>query len=173
MKGVIVRAFDVCSDGLFPAHDLGKFGLKNWRFKELFYYWKYATLDDGDHEDQEYPYWATYQMVQLFNDHYKKKFDCGQKVTVDEHTKWGWARDQPGGGHKVDRKPRGFGPDYKCLSAVGVQVTTTFEHIRSKKVNEKSKYTKECGARADFVLGLCDASGIEGSNRSVIADSWF
>ena len=35
-KGVIMRSFDVCSYGLFPAPDLGNFGLKHWRFKEFF-----------------------------------------------------------------------------------------------------------------------------------------
>ena len=30
-KGGIVHVFDVCSDGLFPATELGKFGLKPWR----------------------------------------------------------------------------------------------------------------------------------------------
>ena len=69
-----MHAFDVFSDGLFPAPDLGKIGLKHWRFKELFYYWTYATLDDGDNEGQAYPYWETDQIVKLFNDHYKNKF---------------------------------------------------------------------------------------------------
>ena len=30
---------------------------------------------------------------------------------VDEQIFWGWSRDQPVGGHKVDRKPRGFGTE--------------------------------------------------------------
>ena len=51
-KSGIVRAFDVFSDGLFSAPDLGKFGLKHWRFKEMFHYSTYATLDDGDDKDQ-------------------------------------------------------------------------------------------------------------------------
>ena len=54
---------------------------------------------------------------------------------INERVFWGWARDQPRRGHKFDRKPRGFGSEYKCLSAVGVQVTTTFEHVRSNEVN--------------------------------------
>ena len=69
-------------------------------------------------------------MVQQFNDHYRNNFNHGWKVVVDERILWVWSRDQPGGGHKFDRKPRGFGPEYKCLSAVGVQVTITFEHVR-------------------------------------------
>ena len=76
-KGGIVCAFDVCSDGIFPAPDLGKFGLKHWRFKELFYYWTYATLDDCDNGDETDPYWETYQMVQRFNDKYKNEFENG------------------------------------------------------------------------------------------------
>ena len=79
-----MHAFDVCSDRIFPAPDLGNFGLKHWRFKELFSYWTYATLDDGDNEYQTDPYWVTYQMVQLFNDHYNNKFEHGWKDTVDE-----------------------------------------------------------------------------------------
>ena len=119
------------------------------------------------------PYYATYQMVQPFNYNYKDNFDYGWEVTVDERILWGWARDQPGGGHKVDKKPRGFRTEYKCLSAVGPQVLTTFEHERSKKVNDKKKYTNKYGAGAAFFLRLCEDAGIEGSNRFVIVDSWF
>ena len=45
--------------------------------------------------------------------------------------------------------------------------------MRRKEVNYKRKYTKEYGAGADYVLCLCEASGIERSNCVVIADSWF
>ena len=72
-----MRTFDVCSDDLFPAPDLGNFGLKHWRFKEMFSYWTYAILDDGDNENQADPYWATDQMAQQFNDHYKNNFETG------------------------------------------------------------------------------------------------
>ena len=51
-KGGIKHDFDVCSEGLFPAPDPRKFGLKHSRFKELFSYWAYVTLDDGDNEYQ-------------------------------------------------------------------------------------------------------------------------
>ena len=92
---------------------------------------------------------------------------------VDERIFWGWVRDQPGGGHKVDRKQRGFGKEYKCLSIVGVQVTTTFEHVRSKEVNNKGKYTKEYGSGAASVLCLCEAYGIYCINYAVISYRWF
>ena len=84
-----MRAFDVCSDGLCPAPDLRTFVLKHWRFKELFSYWSYDTLDNGENEYQADPYLATYQMLQRFNDHYKNKFEHGWKVTVDECIFWG------------------------------------------------------------------------------------
>ena len=74
------------------------------------------------------------------------------------------------GGHKVDRKLRVFGPEYECLYSVGVQVTTTFEHVRSEEVNNKRKYTKEFGAGAFSVLRLCEYYSIEGINRAVIED---
>eukprot|EP00957_Ditylum_brightwellii_P098680 7516880-Ditylum_brightwellii.AAC.1 len=67
-------------------------------------------------------------------------------------------KNQPGGGHLCARKPHGFGPEYKCLSAIGINVTTTFEHVRNAKYNETRKYTKEYGAGAACVLHLCDAS---------------
>ena len=35
-KGGIKREFYVCSDRIFPAPDLEKFGLKHWRSKEFF-----------------------------------------------------------------------------------------------------------------------------------------
>ena len=43
----------------------------------------------------------------------------------------------------------------------------------SKRVNDQRKYTNKYGAGAASVLRLCEASGIEGSNRAMIADSWF
>ena len=112
-------------------------------------------------------------MVQLYNHNYKNNFEHGWNVPVDEQILWGWSRDQPGEGHNVDRKPRGFGPEYKFLYVVGVQVTTTFEHVRSKEVKDKSKYTKEYGSGAASFLRLCESTGIEGINRAVIADIWF
>ena len=48
-------------------------------------------------------------MVQQIHYHYNNNFDHRWRVTVDERILWGWARDQQGGGHKVDRKLRGFG----------------------------------------------------------------
>ena len=57
-------------------------------------------------------------MIQQFNDHYKNNLECRWNVAVDERILWVWARDQPGVGHKVDRKPIVFGPEYKILSAV-------------------------------------------------------
>ena len=82
-NGGIVHSFDVFSDGLFPATNLWKIGLKHWHFKELIFNLTYSTLDDGDNEDQAEPYWATDQMVQLFNDYYKNIFENGWKVTID------------------------------------------------------------------------------------------
>ena len=55
-KGGIVCIFDVCSDFLFSAPDMGTFVLKYWHFKKLFPYWTYNTLDNGDNEDQADPY---------------------------------------------------------------------------------------------------------------------
>ena len=60
-----MRSFDVCSYGILPAPDLGKFGLKHWCFKELFYYWTWATLDDGDNEDRQNPIG---QHIKRYND---------------------------------------------------------------------------------------------------------
>eukprot|EP00957_Ditylum_brightwellii_P156601 11919047-Ditylum_brightwellii.AAC.1 len=57
-----------------------------------------------------------------------QSFNHGWKVAYDECIFWGFMRNQPGGGHLCARKPCDFGPDYKCLSAVGINVTTTFEH---------------------------------------------
>ena len=87
MKNILAIVFDVTqglnNGGIVREFD-GKFGLKHWNFKEMFYYWTYATLCDGDNEDQSNPYWATHQMVQQFNAHYKNKFGHGWKVTFDE-----------------------------------------------------------------------------------------
>eukprot|EP00957_Ditylum_brightwellii_P104129 7932312-Ditylum_brightwellii.AAC.1 len=74
-------------------------------------------------------YWRTDQLIHCFNKHYCKNFDHEWKVTCDEHIFWGFMRNQPGEGYLCARKPRGFGPEHKCLSAVGINVSTTFEHV--------------------------------------------
>eukprot|EP00957_Ditylum_brightwellii_P080786 6144320-Ditylum_brightwellii.AAC.1 len=108
-KSRVVGVFKEKSDGLYPVPDLGQ--SENVREEEL----------DA--------YWETDQLVEQFNNaHYKEKFEHGWFVTVDECIFREWARDQPGHGHKVDHKHKGFGLEYKCLSSVGIQVTTSFEH---------------------------------------------
>eukprot|EP00957_Ditylum_brightwellii_P184727 14069534-Ditylum_brightwellii.AAC.1 len=41
-KGGVLRAFDKQSDGLYPAPNLGRFGLDHWHFKELLSHWTFA-----------------------------------------------------------------------------------------------------------------------------------
>ena len=72
-----MHTFYVCNDGLITTPDLRKFVLKHWHFKNLFAYWKYATLYDGDNKNQSDPYWETNQTVQQLNDNYKKNFEHG------------------------------------------------------------------------------------------------
>ena len=86
-----------------------KIWIETLALQNFFSYWTYPNLDDGDDQDQADPYWATDQMVQLFNDHYRNNFHHGWKVTIDKKIFWGWERDKPVGGHKVYIKPRGFG----------------------------------------------------------------
>ena len=66
----IKSAFYECSDGFFLTPNRGKFGLKHWHFKELFSYSTYASIDDGDNEDQADYYWATDQ---------RANYDCSSK----------------------------------------------------------------------------------------------
>eukprot|EP00957_Ditylum_brightwellii_P170835 13003018-Ditylum_brightwellii.AAC.1 len=119
-----------------------------------------GEVPNGVEEDKLDYYWDADQYVGHFNEHYKVNFKHGWKVTVDEYIFWGFARNQPGG-------------EYKCLSAVGLNAATTFEHVCGKKHNNERKYTKECGAGAAVVLQLCEAARIQGTNRVVIADSCF
>eukprot|EP00957_Ditylum_brightwellii_P101105 7705200-Ditylum_brightwellii.AAC.1 len=46
-KSGIVWAFDENDDGLFPASNLGRHGLKHWQFKGIFAHWEYAELPPG------------------------------------------------------------------------------------------------------------------------------
>eukprot|EP00957_Ditylum_brightwellii_P082284 6256532-Ditylum_brightwellii.AAC.1 len=99
-KGGITWAFDENNAGLFP---------------ENVQHLTYAELAPGMTEDGMDPYWKTDQLIEHFNDHYRRHFEHGWK-------------NQPGVGHKCECKPQGFGPEYKCMSAVGINVTTTLEH---------------------------------------------
>ena len=112
-KGGIVREFHVCSDGLSPAPDLGNSGLKHWRFTELFSCWIYATLDDGDNEDQADPYWEKIKWYNNLMITTRITWSIGGRLRLMNRYS------QPGGGHKVDRKPRGFGPEYRCHLQLG------------------------------------------------------
>ena len=83
---------------------------------------------------------------------------------------WCYAQAQPEGIKSLGRKPKGTGQEAKTLSCVGVNVTTTLEHIRAKNTVVMRDFTREFGAAASVVLQLCNKAGIEGSNRIVIAD---
>ena len=128
-KGGVKKAFATESDGLFPALDLGRFGLKYWRWKELWRCWTFAELPEGMDESDMDPYWATDQLIERFNKHYTENFEHGFEITVDERIFWGYMLQHSM--HKVDRKPRGTGQEYKCLSAVDVRVTSHLEQVRA------------------------------------------
>eukprot|EP00957_Ditylum_brightwellii_P085859 6531542-Ditylum_brightwellii.AAC.1 len=104
-KGGIIRAFDESNDGLFPALNLGRFGLKHWCWKEKIQHWTYAELAPGMTEDDMDPYWKTVQLIEHLNNHYRRNFEHGWKVTVDERIFWGYMWNQPGDGHKCERTP--------------------------------------------------------------------
>ena len=170
--GGITKAFSKEFDGLFPAADLGRFGLKLRRFQTLMKYWEFAdsTAPNVNLDD---PYWRTEQFFDRFNNRYKSFLSHGQYVNVDERVFWCYARAQPEGIKSIGRKPKGTGQECKTMSCVGVNVTTTFEHVRAKNTVVSREYTREYGAAAAVVLRLCVKAGIEGTNRIVIADSWF
>eukprot|EP00957_Ditylum_brightwellii_P187400 14272227-Ditylum_brightwellii.AAC.1 len=147
-KGGVLHTFEEHSDGLFPAPNLGRFGLKHWHWKELYKHLTYATVPCGANEDELDPNWATDQMVDQLNQHYCDNFNHGWKVIKDKQIFWIFMRDQPGGGKKYDQKPRGYGPKCKCLSSTDVNMTTTFEQVKSNKVNDNQECTKEHGAGA-------------------------
>eukprot|EP00957_Ditylum_brightwellii_P067535 5126993-Ditylum_brightwellii.AAC.1 len=46
-KGGLCHPFEKQSDGLFPAPDLGRFGLEHCCFKELLSHWTFAEVPNG------------------------------------------------------------------------------------------------------------------------------
>eukprot|EP00957_Ditylum_brightwellii_P163959 12482977-Ditylum_brightwellii.AAC.1 len=76
-KGGITHAFDENNDEFFPAPNLGCFGLKHWHWKEFFQHWTYAELAPDMTEDDMDPYWKTDQLIERFNDHYRRNFEHG------------------------------------------------------------------------------------------------
>eukprot|EP00957_Ditylum_brightwellii_P150763 11479363-Ditylum_brightwellii.AAC.1 len=78
----IASAFNKQSDGLFPAPDLGRFGLEHWCFKELLSHWTFAEAPDGVEEDALGCCWDTDQLIHYFNKHYSTDFKHGWKVTM-------------------------------------------------------------------------------------------
>jgi hypothetical protein len=172
--GGIRKAFEEETDGLFRPQDLGRFGLKYRRFSDILSCWTFAKLENGVEEADADPYWRTDQLIDRFNAHYAMNFTHGSYVNVDERIFWSFARAQPEGVKVCGRKPRGTGQECKTLSSVDVNCTTTFEQIRgNKEVSEGREFVKEYGKAASVVVRLCKKAGIEGSNRIVIADSWF
>eukprot|EP00957_Ditylum_brightwellii_P001203 94625-Ditylum_brightwellii.AAC.1 len=80
-KDGIVWVFDENNNGLFPAPNFGRHGLKHWQFKEIFAHLEYAELPPGVSEDNQMDsYWQTDQLIHRFNEHYHKNFDHGWKV---------------------------------------------------------------------------------------------
>lgn len=171
--GGVGKSFEVESDGLFPATNLGRFGMSHNRFKEIYRFWTFASPTKCGNVDTTDPYWDTDQLDDRFNDHYAMYFNHARDVNIDERMFWMFIRGQPGGPKVCDRKPRGTGQEKKCLSATDVHVTTQFEHVRNKTTNEARQFTKEYGAGPAAVLRLCLKARIDGSGRRVICDSWF
>lgn len=147
--------------------------MKRYRFQDIYQSWTFADKEICPEEYKDDDYWMTNMLINRFNGHYGKYFVHGDTVNVDERMFWMFIRRQPGGPKCVDSKPRGTGQECKTLSASGVDVTTTFEHVRSAKISESKLYAKEYGKAAAQVLRLCKLAGIFGSKRKVIADSWF
>ena len=171
--GGITKAFETVSDGLFPAQDLGRFGLKLRRFQDIMRCWEFAD-DSAEGVDIDDDYWRTEKLFDRFNNHYAKLVTHGTYVNVDERIFWAYCRAQPGGVKICGRKPRGTGQECKTLSCIDMCVTTTFEHVRGNKNAEYSReLQKEYGKAASVVLRLCKKAKIDGSNSIVIADSWF
>ena len=73
----------------------------------------------------------------------------------------------------MDWKPHGTGQEAKTLSATDVNVITTLEQVRSADIADARKYSKEYGKAAGTVMRLCEEAGIIGTNRVVVANSWF
>ena len=171
--GGITKVFETISDGLFPAQNLGRFGLKLRRFQSIMSCWEFSDKEE-DGVDLEDEYWKTESLFCRFNTRYKELVTHGTYINVDERIFWSYTRNQPEGIKICGRKPRGTGQECKTLSCCDMNVTTTFEHVRG---NAKTPYNrelmKEYGKAASVVLRLCKMAGIEGSNRIVIADSWF
>ena len=171
--GGITKAFETVSDGLFPASDLGRFGMKLRRFQHIMQCWEFAD-DTQEGIDFDDGYWKTEQLFDRFNEHYAKIVTHGSYVNVDERIFWSYARAQPEGVKICGRKPRGIGQECKTLSCIDMSVTTTFEHVRGNSTNPYTRdLQKDYGKAASVVLRLCQKTKIEGSNRIVIADSWF
>ena len=60
------------------------------------------------------------------------------------------------------------------MSCIDMAVTTTFEHVRGNAANPYHReLQKDYGKAASVVIRLCKKAKIEGTNRIVIADSWF
>ena len=171
--GGITKCFETVGDGLFPASDLGRFGMNLRRFQAIMKCLEFADCN-ADGVDTSDVYWRTEQLFHRFNEHYAKIITHGTYVNVDERIFWSYSRVQPEGIKVCGRKPKGTGQECKTLSCIDMNVTTTFEHVRGNSTNEYIReLTKEYGKAASVVLRLCKKAHIEGSNRIVIADSWF
>ena len=56
--GGVTKAFEKSSDGLFPAQDLGRFGMTCRQFQEIMQYWEFADESDDNVDDTDAdPYW--------------------------------------------------------------------------------------------------------------------
>ena len=171
--GGITKAFEIVSDGLFPAQDLGKYGMSLRRFQYVMNCWEFAD-EEAEGVDTTDLYWRTEQLFDRFNNRYASIITHGSYVNVDERIFWSYARSQPGGIKVCGRKPKGTGQEAKTMSCIDMAVTTTFEHVRGNAANPYHReLQKDYGKAASVVIRLCKKAKIEGTNRIVIADSWF
>ena len=78
--GGITKAFETASDGLFPASDLGRFGMKLRRFQDVIRCWEFNDEREANTSDE---YWQIEQLFNHFNNHYASIVNHGTYVNVD------------------------------------------------------------------------------------------
>ena len=63
--------------------------------------------------------------------------------------------------------------EFNTITAIIVDVATTFEHAISADISSKHRYLKECRKSGNRVMHLCKNYGVFSSRRGVVCDSKF
>ena len=153
--------WEVSSDGLFPAHNLGRF-MSRTQFEQIT---SCLTLS-SDHDNEQ----QVLDFIDQLNETFQAAITPSSTIVLDESMVKSFHRKMPGK-KKIMRKPRPIGVELKILADGATFITLVIEKHGSKESMQGAEYSDEFGATVGCSLRL--TKPYRDTGRLVLGDAWF